>query len=174
MSVAIFRDPLFLKHTNSPWHPESPDRLKAIDRMLNEFPSRDRLVDIPARDATRVDIVRVHDPDYFVRVEETKNRPFSMFDLDTSACEHSYAAAIRAAGATISAVSEVLTDNHTAAFVFARPPGHHAEVDKAMGFCLFNNVAIGARYALQMTDVQRIFILDWDVHHGNGTSSSLK
>ncbi|MBW8004000.1 MAG: histone deacetylase, partial [Planctomycetes bacterium] len=170
--IAVLRDPLFKKHSNGPDHPEGPQRLEAIDRMLADFPFKNRLSDIPARDATEDELGWVHDRQYIKRIEQTRERSFTMLDPDTGATSHSYAAAVRAAGGTIEAVRAILSDRFNNAFAFVRPPGHHAEADRAMGFCLFNNAAIAAQYAIHGHGLNQVLILDWDVHHGNGTMHS--
>ncbi|MBN2551381.1 MAG: histone deacetylase [Spirochaetales bacterium] len=170
--IAIVRDPLYLKHSNGPMHPEGPERLLTIDRMLSGFPFRDQLVDIPPRDATFAELERIHEQSYIRRIEKTRESSFTVLDPDTSATSDSYAAAIRAAGGAIEAAEAVLSGRFPAAFAFVRPPGHHAEAGRAMGFCLFNNVAIAAAYALEAHSLKRVLIADWDVHHGNGTMHS--
>ena len=171
-TVAMVRDPIYLKHSNGPMHPEGPQRLVTIDRMLSEFPLKENLIDIPPRDATFEELACIHEENYIRRIERTREREFTVLDPDTSACSDSYAAALRAAGGTIAAAEAVLSGSHPAAFAFVRPPGHHAEADRAMGFCLFNNVAVAAMYALRRYGLKRVLIVDWDVHHGNGTMHS--
>jgi len=170
--VGIVRDPLYLKHSNGPTHPESPQRLEAIDGMLDRFPAKDRLVDIPARDATTEELAWVHESRYINRIERTKDSDYTMLDPDTGATADSYSAAIRAAGGMMEAIEAVTSNQVSSSFAFVRPPGHHAEAARAMGFCLFNNVAVGACYALNRLGLSRILIIDWDVHHGNGTMHS--
>ena len=170
--VGIVRDPLYLKHSNGPGHPESPQRLEAIDGMLDSFPARERLVTVPARDATTEELGWVHESRYIKRIERTKDSDYTMLDPDTGATSDSYAAAIRAAGGTVEAIEAVMSGRVSSAFAFVRPPGHHAEAARAMGFCLFNNVAVGACYALNRHGLSRVLIVDWDVHHGNGTMHS--
>jgi acetoin utilization deacetylase AcuC-like enzyme len=167
--VAVIRDPLYLEHSNGPGHPESRERLEAIDRMLASFPERDRLEKLAARDARFEELARVHTPEYIHRIEATRERSFTMLDPDTGAGPESYAAALRAAGGVLQAVDAVLEGGRSGAFALVRPPGHHAEADHAMGFCLFNNVAVAASYALERHGLERVLIVDWDVHHGNGT-----
>ncbi|MBA7610675.1 Histone deacetylase-like amidohydrolase [subsurface metagenome] len=170
--IAIVRDPIYLKHSNGPGHPEGPQRLQAIDRMLEEFPLKGQVTDIPARDANPAELAWVHEREYIKRIEQTRNRGYTMLDPDTGATADSYAAALRAAGGTMEAVNAVLTGQFESAFAFVRPPGHHAEAGRAMGFCLFNNVAVGALYAINTHGLKRVLILDWDIHHGNGTMHS--
>ena len=171
-TVAILRDPVYLKHSNGPGHPEGPERLVMIDRMLSEFPLKDNLADIPPRDATFEELAWIHEADYIRRIERTRESSFTVLDPDTSATSDSYAAALRAAGGTMAAVEAVLNGTHPSAFAFVRPPGHHAEAGRAMGFCLFNNIAVAAMYALRRRGLKRVLIVDWDVHHGNGTMHS--
>ncbi len=166
--IAIVRDPVCQEHTNGPWHPESPQRLQSIDAMLTGM-WQEGMEDIPARDASPTEIAWVHTPEYIKRLELTQGATLTRLDPDTTACTQSYPAALRAAGGTIAAVDSVLSGRCAAAFAFVRPPGHHAEAERAMGFCLLNNVAVGAEYALREHRVRRILIVDWDVHHGNGT-----
>ena len=171
-TVAMVRDPIYLKHSNGPMHPEGPQRLVTIDRMLSEFPLKANLIDIAPRDATFEELAWIHEENYIRRIERTQEREFTVLDPDTSACSDSYAAALRAAGGTMAATEAVLSGSHPAAFAFVRPPGHHAEADRAMGFCLFNNIAVAAMYALRKYGLERVLIVDWDVHHGNGTMHS--
>ena len=170
--VAIVRDPLYLRHSNGPTHPESPERLTAIDGMLSGFALKDRLIDIPARDAAFAELARVHEEGYIRRIESTASSSYTVLDPDTAANESSCAAAVRAAGGTLAAVEAVMSGQASSSFAFVRPPGHHAEAGRAMGFCLFNNAAIAAAFALRRYALERILIVDWDVHHGNGTMNT--
>ena len=170
--VGLVRDPLYLMHSNGPWHDESPDRLRAIHAMLADFPRKEMLVDLTARDATIEELARVHEEPYIRALERTSGQPRVMIDIDTSTTEHSYAAAVRAAGGLLAAVEACLRGELAASFALVRPPGHHAESGRAMGFCLFNNVAVAAQFALQRLGLDRVLIVDWDVHHGNGTMHS--
>jgi acetoin utilization deacetylase AcuC-like enzyme len=167
--VAIVRDPLYLLHSNGPGHLESRERLEAIDRMLASFPLKDRLEELPARDALLEELAWVHTPEYIRSIERTRERPFTQLDPDTAATSESYGAALRAAGGVLRAVDAVVDGRLGGAFALVRPPGHHAEADRAMGFCLFNNVAVAAAYALRRHGLERVLVVDWDVHHGNGT-----
>ncbi len=177
--VAIVRDPLCLLHSNGPGHPESPERLRAIDAMLAGSALKDALVELPGRDASREQVARVHEDSYIRQVEATRSRAFTQLEADTAANRHSCAAAFRAAGCVIAATEAVLgrdvpgpAGGMEAAFAFVRPPGHHAESGAAMGFCFFNNVAVAAADAIQRLGLSRVLIVDWDVHHGNGTMHS--
>jgi acetoin utilization deacetylase AcuC-like enzyme len=170
--VGLILDPLCLEHSNGSGHPESPARLRAIQDMLESFPLRDRLARLQARDAGFEELARVHAPDYIRRIEATRGRQLTVLDPDTSACPASYAAALRAAGGVLAAVEAVLGGGYAGAFAAVRPPGHHAEADRAMGFCLFNNAAVAARAALERHGLRRALLVDWDVHHGNGSMHS--
>ncbi len=170
--TAIVRDPLYLKHSNGPRHPEAPERLLAIDAMLTRFPWKEQVEDIPARDATLEELAWIHEERYIRLIEKTRESSFTVLDPDTSATADSYAAAVRAAGGTMAAAEAVLTGRYPSAFALVRPPGHHAEAGRAMGFCLFNNIAVAAACALHRHRLQRVLIVDWDVHHGNGTMHS--
>jgi len=167
--LGILRDPLFLLHVNDPDHVESPDRLRAIDAALQSSGLSDQLVELPARDAAREELGWVHEEKWIRAAERTRGAAHTPLDPDTAANEHSFDAAVRAAGGVISCVEAAARGGLAAAFALVRPPGHHAESDRAMGFCLFNNAAVAAEYALRRLGVQRILIVDWDVHHGNGS-----
>jgi acetoin utilization deacetylase AcuC-like enzyme len=140
--------------------------------MLEGFPFRDQLQALPPRDATHEELAWVHDDAYVRKVAQTRGVPRTTLDPDTSANAHSFESAVRAAGAVICCVEAVAGGDLTAAFALVRPPGHHAEADRAMGFCLFNNVAVGAEYVLRRLGLERVLVVDWDVHHGNGTMHS--
>lgn len=151
-------------------HPESPARLAAIeDRMIETgFEFAVRRYDAPA--ATREQLVRVHDPAYVERIFElSPKRDLVWIDSDTAMNPHSLDAALHAAGAVVQAVDLVMGGEADSAFCGVRPPGHHAERNASMGFCIFNNVAVGVAHALGRYRLQRVAILDFDVHHGNGT-----
>jgi acetoin utilization deacetylase AcuC-like enzyme len=169
MNVGIGRDPLFLEHLNGPAHPERPERLLAIEHALRGVPFADRLVPLEVRDAVREELERVHAPAYLERLERSSGRPLTIFDADTQANEQSYNAAVRAAGAAICAVEAAFV-SLPRSFVLCRPPGHHAERARAMGFCFLNNAAVAAAHALAAGRAKRVAIIDWDVHHGNGTA----
>jgi acetoin utilization deacetylase AcuC-like enzyme len=141
--------------------------------MLEEEEMRGRsLGKVKPRPATREEIEMVHSPAYIDLIASTAGKPYFRLDGDTSTCAKSYEAALLAAGGLLELIKVVMQGKLNNGFALVRPPGHHAERDKAMGFCLFNNVAIGAHYALKNFSLQRILIVDWDVHHGNGTQHS--
>jgi acetoin utilization deacetylase AcuC-like enzyme len=171
-TIGIVRDPLLHLHENGPGHPENPGRLRAIDEMLDRSAVKDRFVAVDARDATDEELSWVHEGPYLSRLAATRGVPFTALDPDTSANEHSWAAAVRAAGAVLCGVQAVAAGGHAAAVALVRPPGHHAEADRAMGFCLINNVAVACEFARRRLGRDRVLIVDWDVHHGNGTMHS--
>jgi acetoin utilization deacetylase AcuC-like enzyme len=171
--TGVVKDARYLEHVMDPGHPESPERLKAIYQMLEEEEMRGRpLGKVKPRPATREELEMVHSPAYIDLIASTAGKPYFRLDGDTSTCAKSYEAALLAAGGLLELTKVVMQGKFNNGFALVRPPGHHAERDKAMGFCLFNNVAIGAHYALKNFSLQRILIVDWDVHHGNGTQHS--
>ncbi len=151
-------------------HPENAGRLVAIESELERagWPGLER-VEAPA--ASREQLFRVHEPAHVDAIEEFCARGGGMIDLDTVASPGSFEAALHAAGGAAAAAERLLADGDRAAICALRPPGHHAERDRAMGFCLFNNVAVAAAHALEACGAERVLVLDWDVHHGNGTEA---
>lgn len=162
--VGYLYDDIFLAHQMPPGHPESSDRLKAINDALRKSSCWEDLIHIDPKKAGKEDILAVHTGPYYERVLKFTG----YFDADTYISDRSVEAAHVAAGAVVDAVRHCRDGKIDRAFCAVRPPGHHAEKDRAMGFCIFNNVAIGARYA-QKLGYSRVFIVDFDVHHGNGT-----
>jgi acetoin utilization deacetylase AcuC-like enzyme len=151
-------------------HPENAARLRAIEATLDDagWPGLERL-SAPA--ATREQLTRVHSSGHVSAIEEFCLRGGGMIDADTIASEGSFEAALHAAGGAVNATDRLLAGEDRFAFCGLRPPGHHAEADRAMGFCLFNNVAVAAAHAIAADGAERVLILDWDVHHGNGTEA---
>ena len=169
--TGIVRDDLFIEHNPGDWHPESPDRLRAIHQMLDSRDWSD-MVTLERRSATRDEICLVHTPDHFDRVAKTDGVNQGAFDADTHYSAQSFNAALAAAGGLISLTEKVLDGELSNGFALVRPPGHHAEASRPMGFCLFNNVAVAAAWAKNHKGLSRIMIVDWDLHHGNGTQHS--
>lgn len=170
MHTAYISHPECLRHDMGHLHPESPSRLRAVEDRLHAAHLFDYLVHHNAPLAHRAHLARVHDPAYIDMVEAAS--PYEglhALDPDTSMNPHSLDAAYHAAGGAVMAVDRILRGEVRNAFVACRPPGHHATRDRAMGFCLFNNVAVAAAHALEQHGLERIAIVDFDVHHGNGT-----
>jgi acetoin utilization deacetylase AcuC-like enzyme len=162
--VGFVYDDIYLKHEMPPGHPESPQRLIEIIRSLQASEYWNHLIQVKPRQAVEEDILMVHTREYYNKI-----KPFTgFFDSDTFVSEHSFDAALFAAGGVIEAIDRCKSGAIERAFCAVRPPGHHAEADSAMGFCIFNNIAVGARYA-QKVGYKKVFIVDFDVHHGNGT-----
>lgn len=163
-------DERFLMHVTFDMHPESPDRLRAIYNGLSRSGLLEKLIPIPVQKASQRWIEAVHSIRYIMRFEEACLTGFPDIDhQDNSICRDSYDTAFLAVGGVLGAIDEMMKGNIDNAFCAVRPPGHHAEIDKAMGFCYFNNVAIGAKYLQKKWGVERVGIIDFDVHHGNGT-----
>lgn len=169
MDTLLLTDPAFLAHDPGPRHPECPARLARTLSLLEAHP----LAGVryaPPREATTEELTRVHDPKLVAAVQALDGQD-AMIDGDTFTSKGSVRAAMRAAGAGVGAVEAVLRGEAANAFALVRPPGHHAEPDRAMGFCLFNNAAIAAAHARSL-GVERVLVVDWDVHHGNGTQAA--
>ena len=167
--------PAYLEHDMGAGHPESPNRLRAILQQLERSGTAGRLKRIEPREAEDEWITQIHSPSYVTALKE--HRPASgrvALDPDTSMSPGSLSAAYLAVGGALAAVDAIMRGEVNHAFCAVRPPGHHAEAGRAMGFCLFNNVAIAARYAQKKYGLARVLIVDWDVHHGNGTQHSFE
>jgi acetoin utilization deacetylase AcuC-like enzyme len=150
-------------------HPESAERIRSIEAALDEAGWPGLELREPAA-ATREQLERVHSAGHVDRIERFCAAGGGMIDLDTAAVEASWEAALRAAGAAAEAARRLLAGEERFAFCGLRPPGHHAESERAMGFCLFNSIAVGAAEAIAAAGAERVLVLDWDVHHGNGTA----
>ncbi len=170
--VVIFFDESMIRHDPGPGHPERPARLQAIRQMLADLQFKGVKQATP-KPATRSQVQRIHDSHYIDEIDSLRGKS-TRLDEDTAISPASVDAAFLAAGAAINAVETVVHNKACRAFALVRPPGHHAERDRAMGFCLFNNIAIAAAHAIAELGCQRVLIVDWDVHHGNGTQHAFE
>ncbi|AKF24672.1 acetoin utilization protein [Sulfurovum lithotrophicum] len=168
MNVAYVTDEVYLEHDTGISHPESRYRLESIERTVN--PLKERLIEVSPIAVSPNILALVHTPEHIQNVIEASEQSMAI-DSDTICSEHSYEAAIKAVGAGIVSVDGIKKGEFDRAFCAVRPPGHHATPVQAMGFCLFNNVAITARYA-QQQGYKKVMIIDFDVHHGNGTQDT--
>ncbi len=172
-TALLVRDPLFLRHDPGPGHPENAGRLAATLADLDAHPPAG-VTAVPAdRDARRAELLAVHSEAHVALVQSTAGRR-AQLDPDTAAGPDSYEVACRAAGATLRAAESVCAGEASGAFALVRPPGHHAEAAAAMGFCLFNNVALAAEHAVRELSCRRVLVLDPDIHHGNGTQHAFE
>ncbi|HEY9801164.1 MAG TPA: histone deacetylase, partial [Leptolyngbyaceae cyanobacterium] len=174
MFPVIYSDE-FLDHKTGNYHPERPERLTAIVHALKEAAFAEKIAwrePTAALENSSVMqlLVKVHSPNYVNKVKEIATNGGGYLDGDTPVSPRSYDVALLAVSAWLDGINTVL-ETENPAFVLARPPGHHAESDTGMGFCLFSNAAIAAYYALEMQGINRVAIIDWDVHHGNGTQA---
>ena len=174
-TTGLVYHPAYLDHDMGAGHPESPNRLRAILQQLERSGTAGRLRKIEPRKAEDEWITQIHSPSYVAALNT--HQPASgrvALDADTSMSPGSLPAAYLAAGGALAAVDAIMRGDVEHAFCAVRPPGHHAETARAMGFCLFNNVAIAARYVQKKYGLSRVLIVDWDVHHGNGTQHSFE
>lgn len=172
MSTLLIQDPVFLDHIAPTGHPERPDRIRAIEKALSTDHFAD-LVRLGAPEVATAELLATaHSMDYVDEIRSAVPEDGIVpIEADTYLCPKSYEVAARAVAAACLAVDEVMAGKVANAFCAARPPGHHAEPDHPMGFCLFNNAAIAARQAQRVHGAERVAIVDWDVHHGNGTQA---
>jgi len=171
VKAGLVYDPIYLEH-NTGDHVENSHRLVEAMSYLEETRIKDRLISLPARPASLEEVELIHAPEYISHVKSKAEKGGGWLDPDTLLSPKSYAAALYAAGGVLVAVEAVMTGEVDNAFALVRPPGHHAVRDRAMGFCIFNNVAIAARFALRKFNLKRVLIADFDVHHGNGTQDA--
>lgn len=168
MPLGLVHDPIFQEHDPGDYHCESPLRLAALDKALAAWPGLQDTLRIPLRPATMEELTRVHTPRHLARIAATAGRNTNL-DPDTGTSPRSHEVALLAAGSLIDLCDAALAGDVDNGMAMVRPPGHHATPERAMGFCLFNNVAIAAAHLLETRGLDRVLIVDWDVHHGNGT-----
>ena len=168
MPVSIYSDDACLRHSAGSAHPERSERIPAILERLDARRSEFGCAFKTAEPASIDSLAAVHDRAYLITLEATESAPVTVFDADTAANRSTWRAVCAAAGAAIAAVDEVIADSVARPFVVMRPPGHHAEADRAMGFCFVNTAAVAAAHA-RLVGIERVAVIDWDVHHGNGT-----
>ncbi len=171
MSVRLFTDDVFLKHETGE-HPERPARLSSITQKLHEQGLIERCQAGEVRPATNEELLRNHTESHLKTISDIAGKSNGWLDSDTPYSALSAEVARKAAGTAVEAVDAVFGENCSRALALIRPPGHHARPSEAMGFCLYNNVAVAARYAIAKKNIERVMIIDWDVHHGNGTQDS--
>jgi acetoin utilization deacetylase AcuC-like enzyme len=171
MKTALIHHPIYQKHDTGFGHPETPKRYEVIINALkSDKDFWESLTEITPEKVSRGIIQAAHSPQHFKRVETAFEEGFEMLDADTVVSMQSFDASLYGAGGACRAVDAVMNNEAKNAFVAVRPPGHHATAEKPMGFCLFNNVAVAARYAQRKyAEIEKVAIVDWDVHHGNGT-----
>jgi acetoin utilization deacetylase AcuC-like enzyme len=169
--VGVIYDPVYLEHDTGA-HVENAERLTTTLSLIEKDGFRDKFTWLPPRPATVEEISKVHSKEYINQIEQKCMSGGGWLDGDTIVSTNSYKAAIYAVGAGLTAVDAVMSNRVDSAFALVRPPGHHATCWQAMGFCVFNNVAIAAKYALSNYSLDRVIIIDFDVHHGNGTQDA--
>lgn len=171
MTTAIVHHPIYEKHDTGPGHPEMPERYRVVvDALKSDERLWNSLKEITPEKASQGVVQAAHTKEHFKRVEGAFANGLDRLDADTTISMQSFDASLFAAGGAIAAVDAVMQDEARNAFVVVRPPGHHATAERAMGFCIFNNVAVAARYAQnRYKEIDRVAVVDWDVHHGNGT-----
>ena len=169
MATGVILDPLFTRHLTAVGHPERPERIVALIEAFDEWPQREAVTRYEPAPIDEKWIVGVHSRRHYELIESTRGQQTSLLDADTPTGPDSFETALQAAGSLVRLVEAMAQNEVDAAFSLARPPGHHAESERAMGFCLFNNSAIAANWAIANGVASKVAIVDFDVHHGNGT-----
>jgi len=172
MKTGIIQDDLFLQHDTGTFHPERKERLVSIKEGLRAYPHKGKLLQLKPRSASESELQLIHPSSYIRNIQATAGKTFTQLDPDTLASAMSYEVARNAVGGLLVLIDAVFAGEIGNGFAFVRPPGHHAEPDRPMGFCLFSNAAIGAAYALQKYKLSKVLVVDFDVHHGNGTQKA--
>jgi len=165
--TGVVIDPRYMDHDTGPEHPERPDRIAVLLPVVEAM--AETITRVAPRPASADELALVHDPGYVEDVAATQHKPGFAFDADTPTSPATYASACLAAGGFLALLDAIMADRVDNGMAMVRPPGHHAERDQAMGFCFFNNAAIGAEYLRRHFGLKRVLIVDWDLHHGNGT-----
>ncbi len=174
LKTGVVKDDRCLKHLPGEGHPESHHRLEMLYALLEQPKWRDRLIRIQTRRAVRDELIAIHTSAYIDTLAATAQREHRALTPDTLTCADSYEAALLSSGGLMRAIEQTASGELDNAFALVRPPGHHAERSRALGFCLLNNVALGAAFARKALGLSRVLIVDWDVHHGNGVQHAFE
>lgn len=169
MRFGITLDDVFLRHATPPGHPERPDRIRALSQRIRQWEGYSELVEVEPVSANEDWLRAVHSAELVAQVARTEGNDYSQLDPDTHAGPESHRTALLAAGSAVELTRRLLHGVIDSGFALVRPPGHHAESNRPMGFCLFNNIAVAAQWALSQGGLERVAVVDFDVHHGNGT-----
>jgi len=170
--TGIVKDTRYLDHIAEYPHVESPKRLTEVYAVLEKGDLSGKLMEVAPRMATHSELEWIHTTAYINQISSTKERPLTVLDPDTYASSLTYDTAKLAVGGVFSILDSLFKGDISNGFALIRPPGHHAEADRAMGFCIFNNIALGAKYAMHIYGAKKALIVDWDLHHGNGTQNA--
>jgi len=171
LRTGIVVDARYQEHYTGRNHPERPARIGTLLALAEAY-ARPGMKRLEPRPATPEEVALIHDPAHIGRVAATAQKEYFAFDADTPVCSQSYATALLATGGLLTVLEAVMTREVDNGFALVRPPGHHAERNRAMGFCLFNSAAVGAQYLRERFGLRRVLVMDWDLHHGNGTQHS--
>jgi acetoin utilization deacetylase AcuC-like enzyme len=173
MKTGIVKDRRYMDHDMGPYHPENPGRIEAVYTMIDteiRFP----YMEIEPHPAEEEEVGLVHSPGYITQIKQTAGRGRVILDPDTSTSPRSYETAMLAVGGLLKTADLIMEGKIQNGFALVRPPGHHAEASHAMGFCIFNNIAVAAEYLVKKHGIKKILIVDWDLHHGNGTQHAFE